>query len=70
MQIGQIVRIKSEWLGNEDADALYVVRTCDEPGKPRVDISAIDLIEWPLWPMELVTLDMIEATSITVDMAQ
>lgn len=68
MQIGQVVRIKSEWLGNEDAGALFVVRTCDEPGKPRVDISAIDLIDWPLWPMEIVQLYMIEATDLCMDL--
>lgn len=69
MIVGQVVRIKATFLGpKEDPAALYIVRTPDEPGKPRVDISAISLIDYPLWPMEVVTLEMIEATEFCVAM--
>ncbi|HKX36994.1 MAG TPA: hypothetical protein VJM79_10080 [Rhizorhapis sp.] len=69
MTVGQIVKIKPEWLGpKEDPDALYVVRTPDEPSKPRVDISAIEDIDRPFWGMELAQTDMLILTNIQLDM--
>lgn len=59
LQIGQTVTIKKEWRDPGD-DGVRVVRTLDEPGKPRLDVSDPRDAHLPLWPMELVQLDMLE----------
>jgi hypothetical protein len=55
---GDIVKIRPEWQDEGDADFTWVARNDEEKG--RVDISALEFRTHVVWPMQTVTLEMIE----------
>jgi hypothetical protein len=54
---GDIVSIRPEWRDAGDENYAWVARSDEEKG--RVDISALELSELPIWPMQTVRVDMI-----------
>jgi hypothetical protein len=63
---GDILSIKPEWRDAGDENFSWVARSDEEKG--RVDISALELSEMPIWPMQTVRVDMVEAKRvITLD---
>ena len=57
---GDIITIKPECWDARNAPFTWVARNDEEHG--RVDISAVELAYMPVWPMQTVRSDMIEAT--------
>jgi hypothetical protein len=55
---GDIVTIKPEWRSAGEARFTYVARNDEEKG--RVDISALELKHWRIWPVETVSTTMLE----------
>ena len=57
---GDIITIKPQWRDAGDASFKWVARNDEENG--RVDISALEVAYMPVWPMQSVRSDMIEAS--------
>jgi hypothetical protein len=57
---GDIVTIKPEWRDAGDERFTWVARNDEQQG--RVDISAIELADKTIWPMQTVAVDMVEET--------
>jgi hypothetical protein len=64
---GDILTIKPQWRDASDEKFTWVAR-CDEE-KGRVDISAVELSTMPLWPMQTVSVDMVEMTGRRIEQA-
>ena len=57
---GDIIIIKPQCQNAGDASFTWVARNDEENG--RVDISALEVAYMPVWPMQSVRSDMIEAS--------
>lgn len=58
---GDLLTIKPQWLGpGETGKFTYVARRDEVAGK--VDISALELLDWAIWPWERVGVEMVEPT--------
>jgi hypothetical protein len=57
---GDIITIKPQCQDAGDASFTWVARHDEENG--RVDISAVELAYMPLWAMQTVRSDMVQAT--------
>ncbi len=55
---GDILSIRPQWRDAGDETFTWIARNDEEKG--RVDISALELSNMPLWPMQTVRVDMVE----------
>jgi hypothetical protein len=57
---GDVLTIKPQWRDAGDETLMWVARSDEEKG--RLDISALILKNLPLWPVQTVSIDMVEKT--------
>jgi hypothetical protein len=62
---GDIITIKPQCQKAGDASFTWVARNDEE--NDRLDISALELAYMPVWPMQTVRSDMIEATGRRIE---
>lgn len=55
---GDIVTFLPQWRDAGDERFTFIARSDEEKG--RFDVSAIELMHMPLWPVQTVRVDMIE----------
>jgi hypothetical protein len=55
---GDILTIKPQWQDADDDRFTWVARSDEEKG--RLDISALELSHLPLWPVQTVTIAMVD----------
>ena len=56
---GDYLVFKPEWRDAGDEAFIWVARSDEQSG--RVDISAVELAHLPLWPVQTVRVDMVDA---------
>ena len=64
---GDLLRIRPEWRDAGDEFLTWVARSDEEKG--RLDISALELASAAIWPMQTVTVEMVEKTGRRIDPA-
>jgi hypothetical protein len=62
---GDIVTIKPKWRDAGDEKCTWVARSDEELG--RLEISAIEFSDMPIWPVQTVRADMVEATGRRIE---
>lgn len=55
---GDIITFKSEWRDKGDDNLTFVARSDEDRG--RFDVSVLEQKHWRIWPMQIVSVDMIE----------
>ena len=55
---GDRVRIRRDWQDKGDEAMTWVARSDEDKG--RIDISALELKSWPIWPVQTVSVETLE----------